>query len=132
MLKAARGLTPKAAAIAPTPQPLEAKHLPDTRVHSEELVLKGLSDLENVNNLKSGENLEFNPTNLTLIYGDNGSGKSGYVRVLKHACGAPGAEVILANVFAKDFTDKPAATAKLHIATGSGEKQKKRTLDWRG
>ena len=30
--------------------------------------------------------LGFAGTGLTVIYGDNASGKSGYVRVLKHAC----------------------------------------------
>lgn len=39
-----------------------------------------------INALASDQKLEFAKDGLTVIYGDNGSGKSGYVRVLKHAC----------------------------------------------
>lgn len=39
-----------------------------------------------INALASQQELSFEPLGLTVIYGDNGSGKSGYVRVLKHAC----------------------------------------------
>ncbi len=39
-----------------------------------------------INALAAGQKLEFSKDGITIIYGDNGSGKSGYVRVLKHAC----------------------------------------------
>jgi len=39
-----------------------------------------------INALKEQQRLEFSKTGLSIIYGDNGSGKSGYVRILKHAC----------------------------------------------
>ena len=47
-----------------------------------------MRDLEHVNAIAENEQLDFAPTGLTVIYGDNGSGKSGYVRVLKRACRA--------------------------------------------
>ncbi|MBB4343094.1 AAA family ATPase [Rhizobium leguminosarum bv. viciae] len=39
-----------------------------------------------VNALAFDQKLEFAQTGLSIVYGDNGSGKSGYVRILKHAC----------------------------------------------
>jgi len=43
--------------------------------------------------------LEFGKGNLTVIYGSNGSGKSGYVRLLKHVCGARETGTLYCNVF---------------------------------
>ena len=39
-----------------------------------------------VNALASGQGLTFAACGLSIVYGDNGSGKSGFVRVLKSAC----------------------------------------------
>jgi recombinational DNA repair ATPase RecF len=47
-----------------------------------------LRDLKHVNALARNQKLQFAPAGLTVIYGDNGSGKSGYSRVLKRACRA--------------------------------------------
>lgn len=48
----------------------------------------GIKDLANVNALANGGQLPIALTGLTVIYGDNGTGKSGYSRVFKHACRA--------------------------------------------
>ncbi len=47
-----------------------------------------IKDLVNVNALAEGQSLPISPTGLTVIYGENGAGKSGYSRVLKKACRA--------------------------------------------
>lgn len=47
-----------------------------------------LRDLKHVNALAEDQRLSFAPAGLTIIYGDNGSGKSGYARVIKKACRA--------------------------------------------
>lgn len=47
-----------------------------------------IKDISNVNALAVGSRLPIAPTGLTVIYGENGAGKSGYSRVLKHACRA--------------------------------------------
>lgn len=47
-----------------------------------------IKNLVNVNALAEKQNLVIGPIGLTLIYGDNGAGKSGYSRVLKKACRA--------------------------------------------
>ncbi|NOE24829.1 AAA family ATPase [Ruegeria sp. HKCCD6157] len=50
------------------------------------IVLKGIGKVENVNRLASNASLEFCPKALTVVYGRNGSGKSGFVRILRTAC----------------------------------------------
>jgi energy-coupling factor transporter ATP-binding protein EcfA2 len=50
--------------------------------------LQGIRDLANVNALAEGIKLPISPNGLTVIYGENGAGKSGYSRVLKRACRA--------------------------------------------
>jgi energy-coupling factor transporter ATP-binding protein EcfA2 len=50
--------------------------------------LVGVRDLANVNALANGGRLPIAPVGLTIIYGENGAGKSGYSRVFKHACRA--------------------------------------------
>ena len=47
-----------------------------------------IKNLVNVNALAENQTLSIGPTGLTVIYGENGAGKSGYSRVLKKACRA--------------------------------------------
>lgn len=56
--------------------------------------------VENVNAIYNGSTLPFSHSGITLIYGENGSGKSGYTRLLKNACFAKHVEPeILPNVY---------------------------------
>jgi len=50
--------------------------------------LVAIKNLRNVNALAEGQRLPINPGGLSVIYGENGSGKSGYSRVFKKACRA--------------------------------------------
>ena len=54
-------------------------------IHVELLCIKNLI---RVNAIANNQQLSFGAKGLTVIYGDNGSGKSGYSRVLKQACRA--------------------------------------------
>jgi hypothetical protein len=56
-----------------------------------------LSNLQNVNALCPGQAIEFNPR-LTIVFGQNASGKTGYVRVLKQVAAVRSAERVLPNV----------------------------------
>lgn len=47
--------------------------------------LTAMASVSGVNALAAGETLSFGP-NLTVVYGPNAAGKSGYARVLKSAC----------------------------------------------
>lgn len=52
------------------------------------LRLCSIGDIEGVNALAPKSPIEFGKGDITIVYGNNGSGKSGYVRLLKHICGA--------------------------------------------
>jgi energy-coupling factor transporter ATP-binding protein EcfA2 len=68
--------------------PLASEHLPAVLAAGETVVLVSLRELENVNQIPKDHTLGFSETGMTVIYGGNGSGKSGYARVMKRACRA--------------------------------------------
>ncbi len=49
-----------------------------------------IKNVENISALSNVMELQFAPTGLTIIYGDNGSGKSSYSTILKHVCSTRG------------------------------------------
>lgn len=66
------------------------------------VIWKGVGNLHGVNKLKSGSELSVSE-GLTIVYGENGSGKSGYTRLLNNAFVSRGDQEILPNI----FLDKP-------------------------
>ena len=68
--------------------------------------LKSLHNVEGVALLGENQTMNFETEGLTIVYGDNGSGKSSYASILKHACLTRGALTpITGNVFTS--TNKP-------------------------
>lgn len=63
------------------------------------LRLCSISSVEGVNALAPKKPLVFGKDNITVVYGNNGSGKSGYVRLLKHVCGAREMGTLHRNVY---------------------------------
>lgn len=61
--------------------------------------LVSIGNLKAINALLEDQTLTFEKSGITIIYGDNGSGKSGYARILKRISGAQHQEEILGNVF---------------------------------
>ena len=90
--KAAHGLAEQQEAI-----PLTKDHLPDRRSAVAPVSLDSIFHHRGVNALAESQTLRFGP-NLTVVYGDNAAGKTGYIRILKNACRARGQENILGNV----------------------------------
>lgn len=86
-------------------EPLAEGHINAQRAGAPTVALKKISGVKNVNALVKGQTLTFIPKGVTIIYGDNGAGKSGYVRILKRACRARTArgkeEPILPNIYEK-------------------------------
>jgi energy-coupling factor transporter ATP-binding protein EcfA2 len=60
-----------------------------------------ISNVENVNQLAPNQHLPFALSGITLVYGQNGSGKTGYARILKQLCRArrDKDEPLLGNVY---------------------------------
>lgn len=71
-----------------TPKPLAADQIPAPVKVSTHVELHAMKNMRHVNAIAENQRLPFGISGLTVIYGDNGSGKSGYSRVLKRACRA--------------------------------------------
>ena len=67
-----------------------------------------------VNALADDQTLKFSPK-LTVVYGDNAAGKTGYIRILKSACRARGQEKILGNVVSGAAPPTPVVSIKYHV-----------------
>lgn len=68
---------------APDPTLFEAAHLKSK--DAADVRLLGVAEIQNVNRL-APNGLTFAPDGLTIVYGDNGSGKTGFIRILRKAC----------------------------------------------
>ena len=68
-------------------------------VPKNELRLIAIGEIQGIENLSPRQPLSFGDGKLTVIYGHNGSGKSGYTRILKRVCGKPRAPDLKPNVF---------------------------------
>ena len=85
LLKAAHGiLDPKDR----KPKPLTVDQIPAPVNATTHVELHAIKNMRDVNAIAENQHLPFSATGMTVIYGDNGSGKSGYSRVLKRACRA--------------------------------------------
>jgi len=103
----------------PSPYPAFSEaDLPSAASAPEGLVLESVGDLRNVNALRSGQTLTFGPE-LTVVYGDNASGKSGYARVMKKVYRARAVDDILGDVRADQPSIEP-ATAHFVVRDAQG------------
>lgn len=66
---------------------------------AERVRLVAVRDVENVNRLAQGQRLTFAPNGLTVVFGRNGSGKSGYARVIQAMVRTRKRSAILSDVF---------------------------------
>jgi len=114
MLKSAHGLSDP---LNRQPIPLAKEHLPAQVGGASPVILRTLRDLKYVNRIAPGQKLEFAPNGITVIYGGNASGKSGYSRVLKRACRARDLlETIHPDAFdAKAAGNVPEATFEVEV-----------------
>ena len=85
LLRAEHGLPDPEKRVAKT---LDAAHIIAPADTGKLIQLTSLAGVLNVNALAPDQILSFDQTGLTIIYGGNGSGKSGYSRALKRACRA--------------------------------------------
>src|ERR1700733_2487870 len=102
----------------PAPVPLPALAGPALSSVAKILALR---DLVAVGSTPTGQRLEFAPTGMTIVYGENGSGKSSYARVLRKACRASAKPVeILPNVLKSGpgVNQPRAGTAQIDVLKG--------------
>jgi energy-coupling factor transporter ATP-binding protein EcfA2/antitoxin component HigA of HigAB toxin-antitoxin module len=95
------------------------EHLPQAAPEDLPVCILAIEKPEHVNALESTEPLTFEPLGLTIVYGDNASGKSGYARLLKRITRARHREDVLTDVFRDTSLAKP--TAELRVRIGDAE-----------
>lgn len=88
--------------------------------------LTKLGDLKNVNALAEGQTIDFNPK-MTIVFGENACGKTGYVRVLKKAAAVRTTEEVLPDVSQPEVAKEP-PSAKIAFRLGD---EKPQELDWK-
>jgi energy-coupling factor transporter ATP-binding protein EcfA2 len=107
-------------------KPLSEDHLPVDPGAGESISLSGIDNVAGVNLLASGQALRFEENGLNIVYGQNGTGKSGYTRILKKACRSRHAGEIMPDVYNSLTTGN--ATADLSISRTGGAVE---TITWK-
>lgn len=108
-------------------KPLAEEHLPAPSADGTAVSLEAIRDVEHVNALASHQSLVFGESGLTVIYGDNAAGKSGYARILRQVCRTRGGDRrVLSNVFDRQRAGHPKATIAYHVGGRAEE------FVWRG
>ncbi len=119
LIKAGAGFTLE----TPPPAPIAFTKAHFGSATHQPIILKGIANVQNVNRLMSRASLSFCPKALTVIYGKNGSGKSGFVRILRTACRTrvenPAKLRVLADVYGDSLGPQ---SADIIIDPGSGDK----------
>jgi hypothetical protein len=81
---------------------LTEEEIPVAGPASARVELVSVGELRNVNALVAAGELSFGERGLTVVYGDNGSGKSGYARLIKTAVRSLHSEPVHGDVFGTD------------------------------
>lgn len=104
---------------APKFVPLDATHLTATVHGGDPVQIVKVVHIHGANDLADGATLEFNPVGLTIIAGRNGSGKSGYTRILKQVAVSRASEEVLPNAFGS--TEIPKAVVSYQIGNNAAQ-----------
>ena len=111
-------------AVAPQPRMATPTDVPADKSSTVAVSLLALRDIQHANALSEGP-LEFAPTGITVVYGDNGAGKSGFTRILKRACWARArGDSVLPNI---EASAPPAQASATVVVEASG---KSREIPW--
>lgn len=97
--------------------PLTKAHIPTENTTAPQVVLNSISHHRGVNALAEDQTLNFSSA-LTVVYGDNAAGKTGYIRILKNACRARGQEKILGNVVSNGIPDPDMQAVSIKYKAG--------------
>ncbi len=92
---------------------------------TEPLALTYLRGCDGVNALATGQDITFNPR-MTVLFGENAAGKTGYVRVLKLLANVRSAEPIIRDIHRPSAPSTPEALVGFKVGSTEDE------LPWRG
>ncbi len=111
----------------PAALPLTVDHLGAAAEDAPATVLASLGPVENVDRLEPGQPpLRFAVNGVTLIYGANASGKSGYCRIAKQLCRSLSPSTLRGNV----YSEAPDAPPRVQLAYRVGKEGRKLEQVW--
>jgi energy-coupling factor transporter ATP-binding protein EcfA2 len=84
---------------SPDCEPITPEHLSQCADIGPRAVLASIGPLQNIDRLAKDQQLRFAPRGVTLIFGENGSGKSGYARIAKRLCRSLSIDELKGDVF---------------------------------
>ena len=99
---------------------LGKEHLPADGAHTGRVNVHSIYHKRGVNALAEDQTLKFG-SGLTVVYGDNAAGKSGYIRIFKSAGRARGTEEILGNVLSGAAPLSPIVSIKYTVGDGPNQ-----------
>jgi energy-coupling factor transporter ATP-binding protein EcfA2 len=100
--------------------PLELANLPADEADYGTVELREIRNLRNVNSLAGDQALSFRP-GLNVVFGENGTGKSGYGRLCRRVCRAAEPGEVLHDVFDPGMAEAP-QTAEFVLAVDGEER----------
>lgn len=104
--------------------PLAAEHLSEATSNEPKTVLASLGPVRNIDRLEPDQPpIRFAVNGITLVYGPNASGKSGYCRITKQLCRSLSPGVLRGNV----FDDTPPQPAEVGVAFRVGGDEEAKT-----
>jgi hypothetical protein len=86
----------------------------------EALELLSLDEVHGVNALVSGYSIDFDP-GLTILFGQNASGKTGYARIIKRLAAVRTTEEILPNAYVTEAQPSPSARIRYRLGQSEHE-----------
>ena len=114
----------------PDPVPLAVDHLSHAASNDPKTVLASLGPVRHVDRLSSDQPpLRFAVNGVTIVYGANASGKSGYCRIARRLCRSLTSVDLRGNVYDADAPDLPEVRVAFRVG---GDDQPKEERVWSG
>nr|WP_196767169.1 AAA family ATPase [Rhizobium leguminosarum] len=108
------------------PLPLAVEHVLHRPTDAAAVVLGSIGDVRNAMQLATAQTLTFAMEGITVVYGENGSGKSGYCKLLKQICRARKErtdDTVLENAYASGNRGRPALTVQFQVGAEEPRRQ---------
>ena len=114
----------------PAPVPLAEEHLNQANGNNPQTVLASVGPIRRVDRLSSDQPpLRFAINGITLVYGPNASGKSGYCRIAKKLCRSLSPIELRSNVYDRSEASPPEVSVAFRVGA---KNQAKQELIWHG